>query len=77
MRISYIRALCHTSQGKQRTGQHPNGIFFNTLTEVVPASELACQSRDQVWFKLTQPIVGTQAGPSLLTLQLIDVTVAV
>ena len=56
MRISYIRALCHTLQGKQRTGLFLTKLLY-TLTEVVPASEPACQSRDWALFKLTQPIV--------------------
>ena len=50
----------------------------NTLTVVVPASELACQSRDQVWFKFTQSmlIVGAPTGPSPRALPLAGVVVA-
>jgi hypothetical protein len=34
-------------------------------------------SRGWAWFKLAQPIAGAQAGPRLLMLLLIDVTIAV
>ena len=47
------------------------------MIDIVPTHLLAYHSRGWVWFKLAQPIAGAQAGPRLLALLLIDVTVAV
>ena len=77
MQFSYIRALCPTSQGKQRTDRmYVNSILY-TVIDIVSTRLLAYHSRGWAWFKLAQPIAGAQAGPRLLALQLIDVTVAV
>ena len=74
MQLSYIRVHCNTTQGTDR--MYINSCSY-TVIDIVPTRLLAYHSRGWAWFKLAQPIAGAQAGPRLLALLLIDVTVAV
>lgn len=50
-----IRVHCNITQDETEKPQHPKIPLLYTLTEIVPVSEQACQSRGSAWFKFTGP----------------------